>query len=199
MKTATNQASLFGYYHPVTGDVTSHPPLCACGQCGIPAVDLTNAPQEAPTQEPGGLTVYLVSCVAEKRTQACAARDLYCSDWFKKARAYVESTGCRWQILSACFSVLNPDTVIEPYNYSLIQDESAADRRLRSQTWGRATAGVLALEHFKGTKFVIFAGSVYREFLAPELLRLGFKVEVPLQGLGIGQQKKWFMEHTEGR
>lgn len=31
-----DQGSLFGYYSPVTGEVTTHPPLCACGQCSIP-------------------------------------------------------------------------------------------------------------------------------------------------------------------
>ncbi len=31
-----DQASLFGYYSPVTGEVSAHPPLCSCGTCSIP-------------------------------------------------------------------------------------------------------------------------------------------------------------------
>lgn len=37
-----------------------------------------------------GPTVYLVSCVSRKQTYACAARDLYVSDLFRKARRYAE-------------------------------------------------------------------------------------------------------------
>ena len=33
-----------------------------------------------------GPKIYLVSCVSQKRKQACAAQDLYVSDLFRKAR-----------------------------------------------------------------------------------------------------------------
>jgi hypothetical protein len=36
MKTPRDQGSLFGYISPVTGEVTTHPPLCACGTCAMP-------------------------------------------------------------------------------------------------------------------------------------------------------------------
>ncbi len=36
MRVHADQSSLFGYYSPATGEVTSHPPLCACGQCSMP-------------------------------------------------------------------------------------------------------------------------------------------------------------------
>jgi hypothetical protein len=44
---------------------------------------------------PAGSTVYLVSCVSQKRERECAARDLYVSDWFCKARRYAERSGVR--------------------------------------------------------------------------------------------------------
>lgn len=36
MRVHADQSSLFGYYSPATGEVTSHPPLCACGRCSMP-------------------------------------------------------------------------------------------------------------------------------------------------------------------
>lgn len=64
-------------------------------------------------------TVFLVSCVATKGSSECAARDLYRSVWFKKARNHVESTGCKWFILSAKYGLVHPDQFIEPYDQTL--------------------------------------------------------------------------------
>lgn len=67
----------------------------------------TAAPQGMPEQVPHSTgtivpgTVFLVSCVKRKRTSAAPARDLYISDWFVKARRYVERRRARWFILSA--------------------------------------------------------------------------------------------------
>ena len=36
------------------------------------------------------MTVYLVSCVGQKRSNPSPAKDLYTSTWFRKARMYVE-------------------------------------------------------------------------------------------------------------
>ena len=32
------QGDLFGYFNPMTGDVSTHAPLCACGKCWIPVL-----------------------------------------------------------------------------------------------------------------------------------------------------------------
>jgi len=39
--------------------------------------------------------LFLVACVSKKRRKLLPAEDLYCSDWFLKARAYVEKRGGR--------------------------------------------------------------------------------------------------------
>ena len=57
-------------------------------------------------------TVYLVSCVGKKRSCAAPARELYASDWFQKARDYVESSGSPWFILSAEHGMISPDQII---------------------------------------------------------------------------------------
>ena len=37
--------------------------------------------------------IYLVACVKRKLPRPAPARDLYTSDWFRKARQYVEQSG----------------------------------------------------------------------------------------------------------
>jgi hypothetical protein len=64
-------------------------------------------------------TVYLVSCVKKKRDKACAAQDFYASNWFRKARRYVEKSGCVWFILSAKYGLVSPGDVISPYEQTL--------------------------------------------------------------------------------
>lgn len=60
-------------------------------------------------------TVYLVACTKTKAAGPRAAKDLYTSPWFRKARRYVESRPGCWFILSAEHGLLDPETVIAPY------------------------------------------------------------------------------------
>ena len=81
--------------------------------------------------------VFLVSCVGKKGREVCPAKDIYLSDWFKKARAYVEQTpDAPWFILSAEHGVLASDELVAPYNKDL-REMSRAERRewFRSKVW----------------------------------------------------------------
>lgn len=44
---SVDQSSLFGYISPVTGEVSAHPPLCACGHCPMPVETFEAKPEEA--------------------------------------------------------------------------------------------------------------------------------------------------------
>lgn len=137
------------------------------------------------------LIVYLVSCVSQKRKQACAARDLYVSPWFRKARRFAEASGCPWYILSAEYGLVAPGQVIAPYEQTL-KTLRAADRR----AWGERVAAQLA-EAVPDMSLVVFlAGGRYREFLAPYLAGRGVEVSVPMEGLRIGEQLSWLGQHT---
>jgi len=155
-------------------------------------------------------TVYLVSCCSQKAAPVCndhsgawegkvfpkfAAKDLYVSDWFKKAKAFIEATGCAWHILSALHGLTWIELQLEPYDFSF----SSADPndRCRRQTWSKIAASNLRRLHRPGqTRVVIFAGHTYREFLLPALASEGFQnVEVPMAHMGIGQQKRWLMQN----
>ncbi|MFZ6771569.1 DUF6884 domain-containing protein [Undibacterium sp. SXout7W] len=136
-------------------------------------------------------TIYLISCVSQKRDQACAARDLYISDWFIKSRRYAESSPCSWYILSAEYGLINPDQIIAPYERTL-NTMPAKDRR----SWAKCVF-LQILEAEPGLKQVIFlAGEKYREFLSLHLSEQNVKVLVPMRGLRIGEQKSWLLRHS---
>ncbi|MDA0840860.1 MAG: hypothetical protein O2857_24075 [Planctomycetota bacterium] len=141
--------------------------------------------------QPNGPTVYLVSCVSQKREQACAARDLYVSDLFRKARRFAEASGCPWFILSAEHGLVVPGQVIAPYERTL-NTMQAADRR----AWSERVDAQLAEAVPDLSRVVFLAGERYREFLAWHLASRGVEVSVPMEGLRIGEQLSWLGKHS---
>ena len=133
----------------------------------------------------------LVSCVSVKRPVPASAKDLYMSDWFRKARACVEAVGCPWFILSAKYGLVDPNSTIEPYNRTL-KTMPVNGRR----AWASGVIEHLA-PRLAGVKSVTFlAGRAYREFLEPELRRRGLTIYVPMERLGIGQQLSWLADQA---
>lgn len=139
-------------------------------------------------------TLLLVSCVSRKRTTPSPARDLYTSEWFLKARAFVEATGCPWFILSAEYGLVHPDALIAPYERTLNRMR-ATERR----DWGQRVLAALEPKLVGIERVVVLAGERYREHLVPELTRRRLQVDVPLEGLGIGEQLHWLKERNAER
>lgn len=138
-------------------------------------------------------SLYLVSCVSQKATEPCAARDLYQSDWFRKARAYVEALRAPWRILSAEHGVVHPDQTIGPYDRTL-----ATMPAHQRQLWAHWVSRQLSQFTFP-PNVVFLAGENYRHPDLMQWLRAtrGAAVDVPMAGLGIGQQKAWLLAKTE--
>ena len=137
-------------------------------------------------------TVYLVSCVSRKVDRPMAAKDLYISDWFVKARAYVEQAGDEWFILSAEYGLVSPETVIAPYERTL-NTMGIAERR----AWGSKVLGQLQPELTGVDRVVILAGARYREFLVDAIRGKDLTVEIPLEGMRIGVQLQWLKRNIE--
>jgi hypothetical protein len=133
---------------------------------------------------------FLVSCVGEKVRRPAKAKDLYASTWFTKARAYVESYGDPWFILSAEYGLVDPETVIAPYEKTL-NTMGVHERR----QWAARVIDQFAARLPDCEKIVILAGARYREFLMDYLNTRANKVEVPLEGLRIGEQLSWLGSH----
>ena len=48
----------------------------------------------------------------------------------------------------------------------------------------------------RGTTVVFLAGARYREFLVPALREFGTSIEIPMEGLRIGEQLSWLANHS---
>lgn len=129
------------------------------------------------------MKIALVSCVSKKQDGIHKAKDLYISDWFKKVRLHVEDKYNSWYILSAKYYLVNPEQEIEYYEMYLPNQTKEY-----KQQWSNK---IIEQLNILPCEVDIFAGKEYRKYLIPLLEQKGFKVNVPLEGLGIGQQLSW--------
>ncbi|HEX9227536.1 MAG TPA: hypothetical protein VF885_12910 [Arthrobacter sp.] len=139
------------------------------------------------------ITIGLVGCASQKLTRAAPARDLYVSQLFKKASAYAELTCDRWYVLSAKHGLVRPDTVIEPYDMRLGTNDRTSPP---IHTWAAGVRAQLEVElaGLDDVSLIALAGEQYRTVL----LGSRWPSEVPMKGLGIGQQLGWLTARLSG-
>jgi hypothetical protein len=133
--------------------------------------------------------IALVACVKTKNHMPMPARDLFISNWFRKASAYATRVADEWYILSAKYGLVAPDTVIEPYDEPLNRMTVAARR-----AWARCVRQDLDRVLQPGDQVVILAGKRYRENLVDPIRQMGCSIEIPMEGLGIGKQLRWLKQ-----
>jgi hypothetical protein len=137
-------------------------------------------------------TIALVSCVSKKGTSAAPARSLYLSSWFRKASDVAILISDQWFILSAKYGLVEPNKLIEPYNLTLNQ-MSVTER----QAWARNVLSILLRLLEAGDQVIFLAGKRYREFLIDPLLEYGCNVEIPMEGMRIGEQLQWLNQQLD--
>lgn len=176
-------------------------PRFAAGEVRFRRAGSLDRPAETPSTPgetegtPRGERLILLGCVAEKRSVAAPARDLYASPLWEKRRSYSEATGQPWAILSAEHGLVMPHEVIEPYDRSL-KDEPIQVRR----RWAQRTAkAVIDLCRRLGVGAVeMHAGSAYLEHgLISALNQAGLRVYWPLRGKRIGEQLSWYGDQVD--
>jgi len=131
---------------------------------------------------------------------------LYCSQLFNKRVDYAELNGLRWAVLSAKYGVWFPTIGLKPYDMTfadLNQAEIAAwhigcASRLIEELWEPFNEKQ-ADEPMKPGEFTIeiHAGADYCHPLSEILQSVGIKVELPLKGLGIGEQLAWYSQRAK--
>jgi len=134
----------------------------------------------------------LVSCVKTKRDEPTVPKDLYTSDYFKKMRTYAEQYHDDWWILSAKHGLLDPDgEPIEPYDQTL-SGAKVSERR----EWSKQIAEQVDEEDLlsDGITLILHVGKDYYEELSPLIRDSGANVEIPTEGLYIGEKKAWYKE-----
>jgi len=136
--------------------------------------------------------ICLVSCVSLKSDKPTKAADLYTSPWFVKARQFASMHFDRWYILSAEYGLVNPGSVVAPYEKTLCKmtrDEKSA--------WAARVFCRLEDSTRPSDEITILAGTHYRQYLLPLLRKRGNTVHVPMEGLGIGRQLSWLSRQNQ--
>ena len=134
------------------------------------------------------MKIGLISCTKKKSNIRCVAKNMYLpSNLFKKAWGYAKKHYDKTFILSAKHGLLEPNSIIEPYNETL-NNKSKKERLLWSTRIFKSLNEFIEIED----EIYFHAGLKYREFLEPLLLKMGIKCFSPLEGLGIGQQLAWY-------
>lgn len=134
----------------------------------------------------------LISCVKTKRDEPTLPRELYTSSYFQKMRSYAEQNHDEWWILSAKHGLLDPDgEPIEPYDETLSGATVA-----RKREWAAEVAEQLDEEGLLSADvtLVLHAGKDYYEELLPRIEDREIHIEIPTEGLRIGDTQAWYKE-----
>ena len=126
---------------------------------------------------------------------------LYQSPLFSKRLDYAEAKGLRWAVLSAKYGVWFPNIALKPYDKTFAEMHAAeiaawhvgVAMRLSEELWEpfNLKESNDALKPSELT-IEIHAGADYCHPLSEILQAIGIKVELPLKGLGIGEQLAWY-------
>jgi hypothetical protein len=129
-------------------------------------------------------TIALVSCGKSKRSVSAPACQLYTGDLFQKSLAYARKRNAdAIYILSALHGLVELEQIIAPY-------EKTLNRMPTREINQWAECVLIALRSrtdLSADRFIILAGLPYRSRLIPHLAN----VELPLEGLGFGEQLKF--------
>jgi len=126
---------------------------------------------------------------------------LYKSPLFSKRLDYAEERGLRWAVLSAKYGVWFPNIALKPYDKTFAEMHAAeiaawhvgVAMRLIEELWEPFNLKE-SNDSLKPCELTIeiHAGSDYCHPLTEILTAIGIKVELPLKGLGIGEQLAWY-------
>lgn len=130
--------------------------------------------------------IILVASMGRQAGQVSPAKDFFLSPWFRRARAYAESSGQVWFILTATHGLLDPEEEVSPFSASFY----AMDTTER-KTWAMEVAAELRKFLQPGDTVEILAGPAYWQFLLDPLADVGAQVSVLVQGMEIGEQLRF--------
>lgn len=134
-------------------------------------------------------TVVLIACSATKLSKPAPAYQFYSSDLFQKNWEYAkkQTDEKNIYIISAKHHLVPHNKVLSPYDLTL--KDMPADKR---KEWADEVLKQIKAKGYNldKDKFIFLAGKAYRQYLEPEMKN----VEVPFDGLRIGQQKKALLQ-----
>lgn len=141
------------------------------------------------------MKIALVGCGKSKLDRAAPARELYTGNLFAAARAWAETFADRWFVLSAKYGLVDPDTVIEPYDLKL--SSLSREERERWAEWTSAQVREIAPDDDTYSLVIGLAGGDYLDALqnyGNGLWR--WRMKEPLERKEIGERLAWFKRST---
>jgi len=130
----------------------------------------------------------LISCTKLKADHRCTAEEMYSpSDLYSKALEYCKNHYDKVMILSAKHGALELSAVIDPYDLTLNNMPSKERKKWAAQVFEQ-------LKGIDASQIFFHTGKKYREHLIPLLESQGKQCTIPLKGMGIGQQKAWYIK-----
>ena len=139
------------------------------------------------------LSPILVSCCGPKQTEAGPAQWVYKSPLFHLALAYAKWLAYQVGeeerpvlIVSGLHGLVDPQQIIQPYDFDLTTATPRQKRRfaeLVAAQWQERFPGVTEATSLCGARYNL-------------LLPVRIEIEEPLQGLGIGDRKRWLKQAT---
>lgn len=142
--------------------------------------------------------IILIGCGKTKLAVSCAASELYCGSLFRKRLRFAEESGEEFLILSAKHGLIDPASIVAPYDQS-IGDKSALDQI----AWAVGVVGQLcefidndqmSFAELRKVHCEIHAGADYAERLVDVLIAAGFSASWPVRGLSQGEQMRWYSD-----
>jgi len=136
--------------------------------------------------------VALVGCGRRKAATPRPARHLYVGTLFRRSLAFAERVADEVFILSAHYGLVELDHELKPYDFAM------HDRRKDEQEqWAHQVAVSLLRTCGRIPLRVIgLAGRAYLDPLARPMAELGWRIERPLDGLGVGARLAWLRSAT---
>lgn len=120
-------------------------------------------------------THFLISCGKHKQLIQAHAAELYTSLRFRLSVTLPQRLHLPFSVLSAKHGLLEPDTLVQPYDFSL-----ASMNRAEMRVWAERVLTQLTTMHSNVQRFVVLADDDYRDDLVPLLLQKKFRVLEPL-------------------
>lgn len=140
--------------------------------------------------------IYLLGCGKQKQKTGWfgPARELYTGSLFKAKLRFAEKVEVKWYIVSAKFGLMDPNQVVTPYDRTM-NDLSPIDRPL----WAMRVVTKLILKLCRSKlpndfTLHLHMGKEYCDSIRSFLYLAGFNVILPVEGLGQGEQMKWYSE-----
>lgn len=138
--------------------------------------------------------IAFVGCSKNKRNEPCMASEMYDkSALFVLCKQYIiQNKYDMWFILSAKYGLLNPETIIEPYDKSLYEMSRLELKKWENNVIEQVRNIIITVDDNIVVDF--YCGIIYRKELVKYLHQFGVVVNEPLKGKGIGQQLKYLKE-----